>query len=197
MASGFWPAPQAHFFQAPDTHPEFSAQNFTNEQHNPDSSAVQPSLLQTTSILNQSMAWLDGTDWVERYFWYGAMYDMVSGQSNRVVLVAAMVPASSASRPTQSPIFYQLSSGPSSHTANPQHGRLALRCGRQRQPDRPPQRPGDDVHHRQDDRPQVQRHRTRSRVYRVCRACARALSPGVCDLSGVAIARRGEQKCNA
>lgn len=23
-------------------------------------------------------AWMDGTDWVERYYWYGARWDMVS-----------------------------------------------------------------------------------------------------------------------
>lgn len=61
-----------------DTFPaEFAAQNFDNSQHIYNSSAAQPSLIETKTLLTDALRWLDSTGYIERYFWYGAMYNMV------------------------------------------------------------------------------------------------------------------------
>lgn len=33
---------------------------------------------QVRNYMQSVMAWMDGTEWVERYYWYGARWDMVS-----------------------------------------------------------------------------------------------------------------------
>lgn len=56
---------------------EFAVQDFTVANPAP---ASQPEIW---AFMNASMAWLDATAWVERYFWFGAMYDMVRARGVR------------------------------------------------------------------------------------------------------------------
>lgn len=38
----------------------------------------QPSYPQIQRFMDVTNLWMDGVDYVERYFWFGAMYEMVS-----------------------------------------------------------------------------------------------------------------------
>lgn len=53
-------------------HAEFAVQNFTG------TGATQATLSQINQFMDIVVAWMETVEYVERYFWFGAMYDMVS-----------------------------------------------------------------------------------------------------------------------
>lgn len=44
---------------------------------------TQATLSQINEFMDVVVAWMDTVEYVERYFWFGAMYDMVSDRSSR------------------------------------------------------------------------------------------------------------------
>jgi hypothetical protein len=50
---------------------EYAVQNFTN------ANATQATLTQIEQFMDVTTSWMESVDYVERYFWFGAMYEMV------------------------------------------------------------------------------------------------------------------------
>lgn len=75
VLSGYYEA-----FRLPIWLTEYALQNFTGNEHGLDAD-VQATQAQVDTFMTQSTAWMDAAaqSWVERYFWFGAMNDMVGG----------------------------------------------------------------------------------------------------------------------
>ena len=59
---------------------EYAVMNFsgTGMGHNTTSYVQQASMSQIEVFMDVTSAYMDSVDWVERYYYFGAMYDMVS-----------------------------------------------------------------------------------------------------------------------
>lgn len=57
--------------------PEYAVQNFSDNQHGTDGNS-QATQAQINSFMTTTLSWMDNQSWIERYFWFGAMYEMVS-----------------------------------------------------------------------------------------------------------------------
>ncbi|KAL7422801.1 hypothetical protein Q5752_002097 [Cryptotrichosporon argae] len=55
---------------------EMAVQNFTTVNSSTTAYGAQATYSEIVDIMNATMAYMDAQDWVERYFWFGAMYDM-------------------------------------------------------------------------------------------------------------------------
>ncbi|EPQ55067.1 hypothetical protein GLOTRDRAFT_105905 [Gloeophyllum trabeum ATCC 11539] len=66
-------------FQKPIWVTEWACQNFNN-------ASDQCSAEEITAFLNTTQSWMDNTDWVERYSWFGAMRDMQGVNENNALM---------------------------------------------------------------------------------------------------------------
>ena len=67
---------------------EYAVQNFTfanSSTVDPNSQATLPEI---EIFMDVSRDYMESYDWIERYFWFGAMYDMVSGTSHTFKLLS-------------------------------------------------------------------------------------------------------------
>jgi hypothetical protein len=57
---------------------EYAVTNFTQVDPDNMTNSTQASLPQIQLFMDVTRSYMESVDWVERYFWFGAMYDMVS-----------------------------------------------------------------------------------------------------------------------